>query len=1247
MFKRLSLFLLAGLLSASLNAAIQHSRHSPAAIVELGELEEWVITTQSDWALGSTVQISTSASPGDIVLSSVSFVDTSAADFAQGTMVNMDTTTLSGSVRLSTSNTDIVDNGFETGLYTGWYTQGRAYTYGSGVLECDDQGYITAQEGSLFALLQDGTNFTSFVTAVRVYSATGTLLGSGNYTINYNSWHQYSIDLSAYAGKNIYIAFRSGWPYPVDQIQSNVFYCSGGTMTFWAQTCDTDLSAGQMFNSLIDNFQGGSSTNTTGSFLSRSFDMGTSSPSWMPSGISWTANGNTFSAQTQSSDNGSTWDSLVDWSTGSAPGSANKEFVRYKVNVSTGQDSSELPYFSDSTMTALSTPGYWTSQEYDIGAGAVLWDKLVSVSSLNGGNANYWIRTATSSAMLASATWERIIPNGGIASPILRWVQLKVSLEATVYTQNPAMNELRLRWYKTATPESMWTQEGLSAFTAGTSLDGMTATQQPDYLVLQGWTGGDSTSDEFASGTLFGVSTVPVDGSVYLSTPTFQFPDYSFEDGSNPWVVGGSPTSAWAYDGTYSAACGGYLSSSGLAITSYLYAADGTLIRSPATGVDLSTMAMNTEVYLSLMRNGSECLRSANFICQGGTITFQQTQIDIYPPTHRYGRFVDYFRIGYNNNIPLSGEFLSRSFDTTTTQPQWSTSGADYVVGASTIQHSMSLAVDLSSGTLYNTLVAASTSSVLTSTLTVTDTLAHEFLQGSLINMTTYYSGKVTLNWNNSDIADSSFDTPCTGPTWSHSGSCTEGACGSPLIHGANCYTGSATGNLVAHVLDDGGGDSGYAFIPTTDWQQGTIPLSAAAGKNIQIMWQQTPSGESLTTSLFNCSGTDMTFYYRLNGSGNLQLDWAQNGLNTIYNGTYVSRGFDSLVSSPTWLASTPTWTQNGQSTVWTTEASSNGTDWDAGVAWSTGSAPASASKRYLRYRLVVSTVTGGTGRPSIDAVPLSARIGRSASVSVDNWTSLFGSWVGPTVWTPGMSAYGVFKATSVLNGATITYGLYTDSDTNKTIVGGIPVVGTYISSQTILSDGTPTLSTASFVFPVAYFNVTTTTTTPRLDKMSFDWTGSSPTVLNLKTQGSDDGVTWGALVDWSTASVPAMLAKRHLRYKGSMTAPDWSSVPGINSVDLSVYMSTGTWVSPTHNLGTVSAWGNFETTDVSDGATLSYYVRTAATEGGLPGASWVGVTPGSPIGATVNNWIQIKVYISRTAAQHPSIYMMRVKYTP
>ena len=201
----------------------------------------------------------------------------------------------------------------------------------------------------------------------------------------------------------------------------------------------------------------------------------------------------------------------------------------------------------------------------------------------------------------------------------------------------------------------------------------------------------------------------------------------------------------------------------------------------------------------------------------------------------------------------------------------------------------------------------------------------------------------------------------------------------------------------------------------------------------------------------------------------------------SISSGSYTSAALDTSITTPILQASTPTYTLNGSSVAFYTSASTNGVTFDAYTAWTPGSAPTSAFKRYVKYRIVFSTTSGGSGSPYVSDVTLAARAstGRYLSRAVNASDA--------TSWLP-------FLSNSSASGGTVSFEVYTDTDTTMPFVSGLPTQ--FISSQTISSGNTPTVSTSTYVRFAATMTVTAAGQAPSVQDMRLQWSEGDTAVF-------------------------------------------------------------------------------------------------------------------------------------------------------
>ncbi len=467
---------------------------------------------------------------------------------------------------------------------------------------------------------------------------------------------------------------------------------------------------------------------------------------------------------------------------------------------------------------------------------------------------------------------------------------------------------------------------------------------------------------------------------------------------------------------------------------------------------------------------------------------------------------------------------------------------------------------DFDAGTNDLTSNAISPGDVVLSTWTATDTTAADFGAGTLTNTTTStVSGDVYLLASSSGIFNPGFES-VAGPdaaNWVEDSysyvSLGSGYSGSYAMLGSSWYTSpigtdcskdQTVGNQTIVIETSGGGYYTHTFTVTTSYAQKTIDMSAYRGKSIKItatyqkVSEVAPGGcgfnsvGGFTTDRFYLSsGGSMTFWAKavLGGNRGIAYDDFVVPVSTITSGTFLSQTFNTGLKSPLWQATGGSFTPNNQTMTIKTQSSSDGSSWDAAVAWSTGTAPASASKQYIRYQVDMATTSAATGFPYFSDVTLSAR-------------QSTGSYVSGSFSLGSASGFGVFAAVDAANGGVLTYTLYTDTDTTKTIVGGVPVAGSYTAKQIVTSGAIPTVSTAAYAFFGSTFAITTATQNPTLSSLNLAWTEGS----TLKTAAAYTNQRY-----WLACAINSTTNNRVLVYDRNK---EWQRYSGINATAMTPY---------------------------------------------------------------------------------------------
>jgi hypothetical protein len=472
---------------------------------------------------------------------------------------------------------------------------------------------------------------------------------------------------------------------------------------------------------------------------------------------------------------------------------------------------------------------------------------------------------------------------------------------------------------------------------------------------------------------------------------------------------------------------------------------------------------------------------------------------------------------------------------------------------------------DFDAGTNDLTSNAISPGDVVLSTWTATDTTAADFGAGTMTNTTTStVSGDLYLLATSSGVMNPGFEdgsstyvptywttsSPYRGLRWAagYSGIwALQGSSYYTSAIGTNCSVDQRTGSQTLVIETSAGGTYYHTFTVTASWAQKTIDMSAYKGKSIKITPTMQKAVElapggcgassfanlAVTDRYYLSNGGNMTFYAKADNGPYSGYTWIfyddfNVSVSTVLTGSFLSQTFNTGLTSPTW-SGTGSFTPNGQTLTVKTQSSSDGSSWDAAVAWSTSSAPTSASKRYIRYQVDMATTSAGTGFPYVSNVTLSAR-------------QSTGSYVSGSFSLGSASGFGVFDAADSANGGALTYTLYTDTDTTKTIVGGVPVAGSYTAKQIVTSGAIPTVSTAAYAFFGSTFAITAGTQNPTLSSLNLAWSEGS----TLKTAAAYTNQRY-----WLGCAINSATNNRVLVYDRNK---EWQRYSGINATAMTPY---------------------------------------------------------------------------------------------
>ena len=180
---------------------------------------------------------------------------------------------------------------------------------------------------------------------------------------------------------------------------------------------------------------------STGNFTSASIDFGAAPASFGTLAATITINGETYQFSTQSSNDGSSWDSAVNVANGAAIGSTLRRYLRWLVtlNSSTGINTPVIDkvYVGSTYLSAI----------HDTGGNILQWGALQIEQNKAGQTINAYYRAATTSAGVSAASWIAIVagavPNTAITNT---FIQIRLEFSTTDATQAPVVQGFTVNW---------------------------------------------------------------------------------------------------------------------------------------------------------------------------------------------------------------------------------------------------------------------------------------------------------------------------------------------------------------------------------------------------------------------------------------------------------------------------------------------------------------------------------------------------------------------------------------------------------------------------------------------------------------------------------------------------------------------------------------------------------------------------------------------------------------------------------
>lgn len=426
----------------------------------------WTQTTKADWDASSITPagyLDTSLIDGSVVLSTMvglsPFVDTSSANFISGTLVNLTTSHIDGSLMLQEdSNTNFI-----------YFTQASGPSdlpTCAGIVR--SQSFFSTYSLTLnyfqTTIQRSGTS-TPYTLQCSLRSddsgSAGDILSSvdvniGTYSTTSSSPLRCDVpDYGLKAGTTYWIALKSD-----ASCSDTVRWFYSGSDAFQNGRSDFNSSLDFRFILSFLTFK------STGSFISRTFDVAQSTNQWMWAWNNFYASGtltNLAPGDTtdidyffQTSPDGVNWNSITSISTGNFPTSSIQRYVRYSASFTAstelinGVRQLESPIVDDViiNLAGFKRPsGYLNSQVHNA-PNLSAWGTFDVTHNTGGGNISYFVRASTGIfyATATSPSFTSITPGSIPSISTNSYLQFQSSFSITSSTQDPRLDAATFNW---------------------------------------------------------------------------------------------------------------------------------------------------------------------------------------------------------------------------------------------------------------------------------------------------------------------------------------------------------------------------------------------------------------------------------------------------------------------------------------------------------------------------------------------------------------------------------------------------------------------------------------------------------------------------------------------------------------------------------------------------------------------------------------------------------------------------------
>jgi hypothetical protein len=423
----------------------------------------WTQSSQNDFATGAvtsngpSISLSTAIIPGSVVPSTFQITAYSSSTFLpSGTTSNLNV--WPSSITLATNNAGtITDPSFEGTLSTN-YSGGGSFlastAYGG---NCT----LNPQDGSKFLCLYPGggvVNLTNPRLYFNVLDNNGISISTKTLSTSEKScaWTSDTFSDPSLIGKRVKFQFHMIMNNLGTDVHvltfTNSSYIYGGPISYY-YSCEHQTTVGDYWGCSFDNVSLGSSTITSGWYLSGIYDTGFSSSAMSIQSV-FTTNTSTpsFAIYSSTASNG-IFLPVVTSTTTSAFGN---RYIKFSSTISIGGSDQGLTYISSITVIGSSTGTYYSA--VDNASNLTSWSNLGVTDSIGNSQITYYTRSSTSSFTVLSTTpvWVSQTKNATVTASTGTYFQLRADFTVTAATEIPTINDFTFNWYEGKASDKMY-----------------------------------------------------------------------------------------------------------------------------------------------------------------------------------------------------------------------------------------------------------------------------------------------------------------------------------------------------------------------------------------------------------------------------------------------------------------------------------------------------------------------------------------------------------------------------------------------------------------------------------------------------------------------------------------------------------------------------------------------------------------------------------------------------------------------